>query len=526
MLKLDRLVHRIMLALSLCLVTAALSPTQMASQAATQPLTSQPSIPAPLVSPASFAALDAQAKYLYLQGVIAHWQTSGDGQSFAFVQAAVDSVVTSAGDLRLPPTQALPFGQAVLLSYRVSRNPALYRPARQLRDLLQPQQDKADISVAPFLADFGVTFGDVTAAEQAADILLRVDTSGRDLDTGLLHGSGSPSDLPRNTLYALDLLGAIDRLPLGFHHRRGLAEALNKTVSALIARQGSYAVWQTPGQPTQTLLQMAEAVHSAAVNPADEGARMLAQSEADQAPTQAFGQGKTVIADSWFTAEPVKDANGKIEAPVAKWDVDTDQGLSFLGYTFERYGMQLDSLRAAPTTASLSSAQIYVIAAPAGAFSHQVTKQDADAIEAWVNDGGVLVLMGKKAGEEELPELNTLADRFGMHFSQMNGTKTQGTTGEQEEVATPPGNSVFPVPHRLFMPGTLALTLSPSAHPLVKKRATVLMAVAPVGRGTVLAIADPWLWNEYLDGRKIVPPSDNFAAAIDLTGWILKQTLQ
>ncbi len=538
-----KIVHTACLTLASCLL---LSPV-LAPRADAQ---TQQEATAPLLSPDAFSALNPDLKYLYLEGVTAHWTTVADGRDFAFLQAAVDAIVTPSGTLSIPINQALPFGKAILLVYRATGKSIYYQAANQLRTYLQPQQDKGDMSTAPFLADFGVTAGDASAAEQAADILLRIDTTGRDLETGLLHGSSPTGALSRNTVYALDLLQTIDRLPVGFHHRRGLAEALNKTVSALIARQDNHAVWQTPGQPTQTLLlnafivaravrlgelagsdatlakQMAEAVHSATLSPADEGARLLAESEADQVSTQAYGQGKTVVADSWFTAEPRENPVGKPGATLAKWNDDSANGLSFLGYAFKRYGMQTDVLRTAPTAAGLSSAQVYVVASPANTFSHDITKQDADAVETWVKEGGVLILFQNKEVIEKSSNLNILSDRFGMHFNQSDGTGRQDGREEQNVVVIPPGNNVFSTSRRLSLQGNSTLTLKPQAHSVLQDNDGAKIAVASVGRGTVLAIADPWLLNEFLDGRKSSPSTDNFRAAIDLAGWILKQTQQ
>ena len=42
------------------------------------------------------------------------------------------------------------------------------------------------------------------------------------------------------------------------------------------------------------------------------------------------------------------------------------------------------------------------------------------------------------------------------------------------------------------------------------------MAVAKHGKGTVFAVGEPWLYNEYTDGRKLPADFDNFKAAHDL----------
>ena len=51
------------------------------------------------------------------------------------------------------------------------------------------------------------------------------------------------------------------------------------------------------------------------------------------------------------------------------------------------------------------------------------------------------------------------------------------------------------------------------------------MAVAKYGKGTVFAVVDPWVYNEYVDRRNRLPVEyDGFAAAIDLAGWAVRQT--
>ena len=50
------------------------------------------------------------------------------------------------------------------------------------------------------------------------------------------------------------------------------------------------------------------------------------------------------------------------------------------------------------------------------------------------------------------------------------------------------------------------------------------MATVKHGKGTVFAVGDPWLYNEYTDGRKLPADFQNFQAAQDLTGWLLGQT--
>jgi unsaturated rhamnogalacturonyl hydrolase len=62
------------------------------------------------------------------------------------------------------------------------------------------------------------------------------------------------------------------------------------------------------------------------------------------------------------------------------------------------------------------------------------------------------------------------------------------------------------------------------AKSVVTKEGDVMIAVAKYGKGTVFAVVDPWLYNEYTDRRNKLPVEyDTFGAAIDLAGWAVRQ---
>ena len=48
------------------------------------------------------------------------------------------------------------------------------------------------------------------------------------------------------------------------------------------------------------------------------------------------------------------------------------------------------------------------------------------------------------------------------------------------------------------------------------------MATAKYGMGTVFALGDPWIYNEYLDGRKLPADFDNYEAAEAWVKWLLR----
>jgi unsaturated rhamnogalacturonyl hydrolase len=61
------------------------------------------------------------------------------------------------------------------------------------------------------------------------------------------------------------------------------------------------------------------------------------------------------------------------------------------------------------------------------------------------------------------------------------------------------------------------------ATALLKKDGDIIFATAKYGKGSVFAAGDPWLYNEYTDGRKISAEFQNFSAANELVQWLLKQ---
>jgi unsaturated rhamnogalacturonyl hydrolase len=85
------------------------------------------------------------------------------------------------------------------------------------------------------------------------------------------------------------------------------------------------------------------------------------------------------------------------------------------------------------------------------------------------------------------------------------------------------GGPIFRDPHTLYMKDTCTLSLSSPARPLFEDRADVVIAMSNFGKGTVVAVVDPWLYNEYTDGRKKPPMQDNYAAGQEFVKWLVNQ---
>jgi unsaturated rhamnogalacturonyl hydrolase len=259
------------------------------------------------------------------------------------------------------------------------------------------------------------------------------------------------------------------------------------------------------------------------------GAYLLAGSEMAQASTEALGQGKTVLIDAWFNSQTRKNAAGQTELFHYKWDDDTNSGFSFFGRAFQRYGMKLATLKTAPTVAALKGMKIYVMASPdiptKNPKPNYMDKASGDAIEAWVKAGGVLILMQNDKTNSEFEHFNTMSDRFGIHFNAVLRNTVDNNNWPQGTVMVPAGTGVFSYPHQAYLKEISTITVSGPAKSILTDRGDVLITVAKVGKGTVFAVVDPWVYNEYVDRRNKLPLEfDGFDASIDLAGWALRQT--
>jgi unsaturated rhamnogalacturonyl hydrolase len=267
------------------------------------------------------------------------------------------------------------------------------------------------------------------------------------------------------------------------------------------------------------------------------GAYLMAGSEMEQAATASVAQGKVVMVDAWFNSQTRKNVAGQTELFHYKWDDDTNNGFAFFGRAFQRYGAVLEEETVAPGTAEgeakLKRAKVFIMASPdipsKNPNPHYMDKASGDAIEAWVKAGGVLLLMQNDGPNAEFEHFNTLSDRFGIHFNPVLRNHVVNDDFPAGTLMIPARTGVFSQPHKAYLKDTCTITASGQAKPVVMAstdpRTDVMMAVAKVGKGTVYAVVDPWLYNEYVDRRNNLPLDyDGFAAAIELAGWALGQT--
>jgi unsaturated rhamnogalacturonyl hydrolase len=135
----------------------------------------------------------------------------------------------------------------------------------------------------------------------------------------------------------------------------------------------------------------------------------------------------------------------------------------------------------------------------------------------------VLVIMENDPGNADLEHINLMAEQFGIHFNNVLRNKVDGNKFEMGKISIDGAGPIFHEPHSIFMKEICTIAVKPPASALLRDSGDILMATAHYGKGTVFATVDPWLYNEYTDGRKLPAEYDNYAAGKELVRWILAQ---
>ena len=240
------------------------------------------------------------------------------------------------------------------------------------------------------------------------------------------------------------------------------------------------------------------------------------------------GKGKTVMIDDFFNRETRKNKLGRDESWHYKWDELTDGGYYTWGKIFKSYGAKIGTLSAAPTAENLRNAQVYIIVDPDTEKEtpkpNYVGPEHVKAVTDWVKKGGVLVMMGNDAQNAELDKFNTLAQPFGIQFNKDRKFEVINNDYKMGGIEIAVGNNeIFKTARKIFVKEVASLALSGMARAVVTANGDNIMAIAKHGKGTVFVIGDPWIYNEYADGRRLPVEYENFNAARDLAGWLLGQ---
>ncbi len=235
----------------------------------------------------------------------------------------------------------------------------------------------------------------------------------------------------------------------------------------------------------------------------------------------------TVTLDCYYNCE-WRLENGKRIQYHYVWEDTANSGFSKLAGIIQELGLKVDELHGAPTAAVLSSTRVYIIVDPDTPAEteqpHYIDPPAIDAILSFVKDGGVLVLLGNDKGNMEFRHMNDLAGRFGIHFNEDSYHRVAGNDFEKGKFSDLPNHPVFSGVKQIYMKEISSLALQEPARPILVEDGRTFMASSRFGKGLVVAVGDPWLYNEYIDSRKLPATYENAKAGKNLFRWLLEQS--
>ena len=201
-----------------------------------------------------------------------------------------------------------------------------------------------------------------------------------------------------------------------------------------------------------------------------------------------------------------------------RWEGTRNGGYSQLGAIAQGLGGELRTVREPLAAKTLQGIGVFIIAdpdTPAEADDPKyISASEIDALEKWVSDGGRLVLFGNDKGNAEFEHFNKLAARFGIEFVETIYRDSAGKSKLNLASQTP----VLGVGLTAYLVDVAPLKISsPKFEALLTDGDTPIMALVHHGKGLVVALGDPWIYNEYIHSK------DNFRMAENLFRMLLKK---
>ncbi|NBO57909.1 MAG: DUF4350 domain-containing protein [Chitinophagia bacterium] len=232
-----------------------------------------------------------------------------------------------------------------------------------------------------------------------------------------------------------------------------------------------------------------------------------------------------VLLDAYYNNETKKDASGKDVHWHYAWDDFSDGGFGVLANIFVKQGASLKTLYHAPSKNDLKDVSVYIIVDPDNLKDNPSPQYmnftDAGTISNWVKKGGVLLLMANDSINCDLDHFNILARKFGIVFTKESINMVKGVNYEMGNVYPVKDNIILNHDFKIFMKDVSALSISKHVDAIANNGEKNIIAHAKYGKGHVVAIGDPWLYNEYIDNRKLPASFQNTKAAEELVSALL-----
>ena len=239
--------------------------------------------------------------------------------------------------------------------------------------------------------------------------------------------------------------------------------------------------------------------------------------------TTGFGQ-KIVGLDNWFNHE-INPKTGKVFHYT--WEDTENGGFSELGDLFKSKGAELQTL-AKPDKQSLKDLGVYIIIDPDTTTEspkpNYIEKDDIKAISKWVKKGGVLLILANDKPNCEFTHLNQLAKVFGMHFNPVTLNRVTGTNWDMGGETNLPDHPIFKDVRKIYMKEVSSISTWNKAKPVLTDNNEAYIAETKYGKGFVVAVGDPWIYNEYIDHKYLPADFDNLKAAKNLVDYLLSKS--
>ena len=228
--------------------------------------------------------------------------------------------------------------------------------------------------------------------------------------------------------------------------------------------------------------------------------------------------------DNWFNHE-INNVTGKIYHYT--WNDTENSGFSQLGDLFIKHGATIKTITGRPDKQSLKDVDIYIIVDPDTTSENPnpnyVEEKDIEYLRDWVKKGGTLLLMANDGPNCEFSHFNKLTQSFGFHFIPKTLNPVLNNDWEMGAETNLPDHPLFKGVKKIYMKEVCPIALTGDATLVLKDKNDVFIAESGFGKGYVLAVGDPWLYNEYIDHRFLPESFENLKAANNLVGLLIKK---
>ena len=505
-----------------------------------------------------------------LLGISRLWIQTANPAYFSYLQNSINYFISENGDIKFHKVQDydidnILFGRILLTLYNVTSQVKYYKAASLLRDQLKSQLHKNEGILymrEPFYAAYAKQFHEPEAFDDIANRFIWMEQHARDAKTGL---------------YEMALVDVLENFPVTHPKHDTLVSILKRRANAIKKLQDpSTGLWHdilnSPKEKEPRIVVSASAMfvyaNAKAVrlgflpasylavskkgydgilkqfidtnkegyanlkgalseDPNGVGVFIQAANEMEWHLVPKLGKNKVFLLDDYYNAEKKKDIKGVQYAYHYKWPEMYNNGFSFLGNIITTNGLQTKTLSQAPTAGNLKNASIYMIVDADNIADNPtpnyMNDRDAQEIYNWVKAGGVLVLFHNDKPNADFTAINKLSDLFGIHFNEDTYNKVIGINYLGGKIDVPAGHQILKNVQTIYQKEVCSITVKAPAKSVLTKGDLVVFATAKIGKGTVFATGDPWLYNEYTDGRMLPAMYQNAEAAKDVVKWLISQ---